>query len=183
MMIIKVDEEIELRAVQQKDYKMVYDTVDQNRSHLRRWLPWVDYMKRADDYIEIIEAWQEIIDNGTGLQLGIFYRGEFMGMCGYNEIVSLSSRGQIGYWLTKNAQGRGIASRSISRLVSYGFDTLKLNRIEIICGVHNYRSRALPEAMGFVEEGVLADYEFLYDHFHDCIMYRQLKKEYEEARF
>lgn len=182
MVRIKVDADIELKAMGQRDRAMVFDTVDQNRGHLRKWLPWVDYMTSAEDYIGVIKAWQEDIDNGVGLQLGIFHKGKFVGMCGYNEIFFLSKRGQLGYWISKEGEGKGIVMRSVRKLVEYGFSRLELNRIEIICGEYNYRSRALPEAMGFTKEAVLADYEFLYDHYHDCIMYRQLKREYDAGQ-
>ena len=86
MVRIKVDADIELKAMEQGDRALVFNTVDQNRGHLRKWLPWVDYMTSAEDYIGVIKAWQEDIDNGVGLQLGIFHKGKFVGMCGYNEI-------------------------------------------------------------------------------------------------
>lgn len=179
-MIITVDSEIELRALTPKENEVVYKAIDENRGHLRKWLSWVDYMTNAADYIEIIQMWQNAIDEGSGMQLGIFYHGRFVGMCGYNEIFSMSQRGQIGYWIVKEAEGKGIVSRSVETLIQRGFEVFDLNRIEIICGVFNYRSRALPESLGFVKESVMKEYEYLYDHFHDCIMYRQLKSEYED---
>lgn len=44
MVRIKVDADIELKAMEQGDRALVFNTVDQNRGHLRKWLPWVDYM-------------------------------------------------------------------------------------------------------------------------------------------
>ena len=51
------------------------------------------------------------------------------------------------------------------------FGTLKLNKIEIEAAVENYKSRAIPERLGFIHEGTIRDGEWLYDHFVDWALY------------
>ncbi|WP_017549047.1 GNAT family N-acetyltransferase [Salinicoccus carnicancri] len=178
MTIIKIDDDIELGIVQMEERFKLFETVDKNRHHLREWLPWVDHSTSPDSYITVIQAWQENIDRGTGLEVAIYYRGELCGMTGYNMMAPGQGRAQIGYWISKDAEGKGIVKRAVKGLIDYGFDRLGLNRVEIICGDKNYRSRAIPEAFGFAQEAVMAEYEFLYDHYHDCILYRMLKKDW-----
>jgi ribosomal-protein-serine acetyltransferase len=50
--------------------------------------------------------------------------------------------------------------------------------VEIQCGEDNHKSRAIPERLGFQQEGIIRDGEFLYDHFHDVVVYGLLKKEW-----
>lgn len=178
MTIIRIDDEIELRIVQMEERFKLFETVDKNRAHLKKWLPWVDYSTSPDSYVTVIQAWQENIDRGTGLEVAIFYKGELSGMTGFNMIAPGQGRAQIGYWISKEVEGKGVVKRSVKGLIDYGFDNLELNRIEIICGDKNYKSRAIPESFGFVRESTMAEYEFLYDHYHDCIMYRMLKKDW-----
>src|SRR5699024_9034468 len=113
---------------------------------------------------------------GTGLEVAIYYRGELCGMTGYNMMAPGQGRAQIGYWISKDAEGKGIVKRAVKGLIDYGFDTLGLNRVEISCGDKNYRSRAIPEILGDGPGSVIfisadyfhaveaeGEYEFLYD--------------------
>jgi ribosomal-protein-serine acetyltransferase len=43
------------------------------------------------------------------------------------------------------------------------------------CAVGNTKSRAVPERLGFVQEGILHDAEWLYDHYVDLVIYSILK--------
>jgi ribosomal-protein-serine acetyltransferase len=40
------------------------------------------------------------------------------------------------------------------------------------------KSRALPKRLGFTEEGIIREAEWLYDHYEDHVVYGLLKKEY-----
>ena len=53
-----------------------------------------------------------------------------------------------------------------------------LNRIEIRCATQNVRSRAIPERLGFKEEGLIRDAEWLYDHYVDHIVYGMLESDW-----
>ena len=60
-------------------------------------------------------------------------------------------------------------------LVDIAFKEYKLNRVEILAAEQNHKSRAIPERLGFIEEGCLHEYEWLYDHFVDHIVYGMLE--------
>ena len=177
-MKIKIDDALELRQVQAHEHQEMYELVDQNRIQLREWLPWVDYMSAPGQYVPIIKDWVEMNDAHEALTLGVYYKGELAGMCGFNRIVGLSRRAEIGYWLAEEYTGTGIMTKAVKGLIDYGFSELGLHRIEIIAGVENKKSRKIPERLKFTEEAVMRDYEFLYDHYHDCALYRMLKTDW-----
>jgi ribosomal-protein-serine acetyltransferase len=84
----------------------------------------------------------------------------------------------IGYYLSKNAEGHGIITRSVQSLLNYAFFQLGLNRVEIRCGVKNIKSRAIPERLGFVKEGINRDGEQLYGRYHDLFIYSMLARDW-----
>jgi ribosomal-protein-serine acetyltransferase len=83
-------------------------------------------------------------------------------------------RTSLGYWLGASYQGRGLITKSCGVLLDHLFTELGLNRVEIACAVGNTKSRAIPERLGFVQEGVLRQQEWLYDHFVDHAVYAML---------
>lgn len=177
-MKIKINEDLELKQVQVNERKEMFKLIDENRAQLREWLPWVDFMKTPEQYGPIIKEWIETNDALSALTLGVYYQGELAGTCGFNTIDGLSRRGQIGYWLAEKYTGTGTMSKAVEGLVNYGFQEIGLHRIEIIAGTENIKSRKIPERLNFTQEAVMKDYEFLYDHYHDCALYRLLKTEW-----
>jgi ribosomal-protein-serine acetyltransferase len=63
-------------------------------------------------------------------------------------------------------------------LLEHAFRAWKLNRVEIRAGARNTRSRAIPERLGFVEEGVLRQAERVGDRCVDHAVYSMLAAEW-----
>ncbi len=74
-----------------------------------------------------------------------------------------------------------ILSRAACRvLIDHAFDSLKLNRVEMHCGVENKKSRKIAEKLGFREEGVIRQSGWLHDHFVDYVIYGMLSSEWKD---
>jgi len=99
-------------------------------------------------------------------------------MIGLHSIDWANRKTSIGYYVAKEAQGKGIVTRSVRAVLDYAFRELELNRVEIRCGVSNWKSRAIPERLGFTNEGIIRDGEWLYDHYHDLVVYSMLAREW-----
>lgn len=67
-------------------------------------------------------------------------------------------------------------------LIDYGFHELKLQRIEIRAIQENLRSRAIPERLGFSQEGLIRQSIKLYDKFCDSVVYGLLASEWDYAK-
>lgn len=72
--------------------------------------------------------------------------------------------------------------KSCKRLITYGFEELGLNRIEIKAAVENLKSQAIPEKLNFKKEGILRQAEFVNEKFLDLTLYSLLKEEYLAAK-
>ena len=91
-MRIEVDETITLKQVQAFEYQDMFDLVDKNRTQLREWLPWLDFVTEADDYKSTIQAWVEKNDAGESMTLGLYVDNQLAGMCGYNTIDLMNKK-------------------------------------------------------------------------------------------
>ena len=65
------------------------------------------------------------------------------------------ARARIGYWLTAEGRGRGIATHAVRLLSDWALTDLGVARLEITCAPGNVASQRVAERCGFVREGLL----------------------------
>lgn len=177
--MIQISEDLLLRPVQPEDAEAIFTLTDQGRPYLREWLPWVDGTKTIEDSLDYIQFSQSGEKAGTLLNLAIIWKGEIVGISGFNKIDRTNRIAYIGYWLGRDFQGNGIMTQAAKALTTYAFNELQSNKVEIRAAVGNKKSRSIPERLGFVQEGILRSNEWLYDHFVDHVVYGMLADEWE----
>ena len=182
MFSYKLDEDTELRLLQEYDAEEFFILTDENREHLRRWLPWLDTTRSVYDTRAFIHSTLLQFANNKGFQAGIWYRGSLAGIIGYHSIDQQNRKTAIGYWLGEAFTGKGLMTKACEALLDYGFDVLQLNRIEIRCAPSNTRSCAIPQRLGFTHEGIAHQAEWLYDHFVDQSIYSMLASDWRTIR-
>src|SRR5699024_10190350 len=130
MFELKVNSDITLRMLCARDSEALFRITDESRGYLKRWSPWFDSIRTSHDSLEFIKNTFHSYNNRTGITSGLFLHGELGGIIGYNYLDFRNKIGSIGYWLSENQQGKGIMTVSIRVLIHYGFEKLKLNRLE-----------------------------------------------------
>ena len=173
-----IDEELELILPIMRDAEEIYAAVRENLEELKLWMPWVtdDYsIETAHDFIK--KNLIELSETGA-FAAAVKLNKKIVGTIGLHHLDSSNKSIQAGYWLGKNAQGKGIATRCTRVLIEYAFEELKLNRVQINCNVENVKSRAIPERLGFKLEGVHRQVEWLNDEFRDLAVYGLLKQDW-----
>ncbi|CAN7409926.1 GNAT family N-acetyltransferase [Rossellomorea sp. LjRoot5] len=178
MFSFTVDKEISIELFQQHHKEELYELIDSNRDHLRKWLLWVDKRRSPEDLEPVIPIWIQNYADNNGFDAGIRYQGRLVGMIGLHFIDWKTRSTSIGYLLSEEAQGKGIITRTVSSLVNYLFNELDLNRVEIQCVVNNEKSIGIPVRLGFAKEGITRDGQWLYDHYEDIVTYSMLKKDW-----
>ena len=178
MFSFRIDDEVELRLFEERHAEQFYALTEQNRAHLRAWLPWVDGTTSPEDTRAFIKGALQQFAHNNGFQAGIWVAGAPAGAIGFHYLDWTNRKTELGYWLGDAFQGRGVMTRACRALVDYAFDELDLQRVEIRCAVENMRSRAIPERLDFRQEGVLRQAEWLYDHFVDVVVYSVLAREW-----
>jgi RimJ/RimL family protein N-acetyltransferase len=104
--------------------------------------------------------------------------GEFLGGIGLYRVDQRHLRGEVGFWLTPAARGRGVASRATRLITSWAFGGLGLDRVELTTTPDNAATRALALKLGFREEGTMRQRNLERGRRVDVMMFAVLKDEW-----
>ncbi len=140
----------------------------------------------VEPYKSMLEARKEvdwmrrIFREGKGIRWIITSQDkpEYIGDIGLDKYIEKHRRAELGFKLKKMYWRQGIITEAFSKVLCYGFEEMRLNRIEALVDPRNEASMKLLEKAGFKEEGVLRDYEFEKEEFIDLVMTSLLKKEW-----
>ncbi|WP_078592916.1 GNAT family N-acetyltransferase [Evansella clarkii] len=179
MFSYKVDNEISLKLLELRDAERVFELTNNSRAYLREWLPWLDFTTKLEDTQAYIKMSLKDYAENKSINTAILYKGEIVGIAGFNVINWSNKSAYIGYWIGEKYQGHGIVTKVANALTVYAFNDLKLNKVEIRAAVENTKSRSVPERLGFLNEGILRQSEWLYDHYVDTVVYGKLANEWD----
>lgn len=102
-----------------------------------------------------------------------------IGRCGLHNWNPEHKRAEIGYNFTDENFGRnGLMTEAVSGIIDYGFNNLKLHRIEALVGSNNIPSLKILERHGFIKEGLLRQHFFIGDKYEDSIILSKLYNEF-----
>ncbi len=173
-------DEIELKTFSLGESLLLFSLVDKNRDYIGEWFTWVEKTKSVEDVEIKIKEWEEKEKKGEGINFGIWYKNKPVGVVGFNYVNKEHKKGEIGYWLDKDHQGKGIMTKACKLLIDYGFTRLNLHRIEISCAKGNDKSCAIPKRLGFTKEGQFRESGFIrgkfVDHYYYALLVGDWKK-------
>jgi RimJ/RimL family protein N-acetyltransferase len=167
------DGEIRLRLLTEADLPALVEIVSD--PEIPRWTRIPDAYGDSD-----AREWYEVQgrgrDEGRILNLMIVDGGDrLLGACGIVEVDWTEGRAELGYWLAREARGRGVMTRAIPLLVSWIFESLPIERVQLGIEPANAASRALAERTGFTFEGVLRSWFVNKGKRRDVAMYSLLR--------
>ncbi len=178
----RVNDQIQLSLLSMHDASQIISLIDESRSNLREWLPWIDDMNTVEDARSFIQATIHQFAANNGFWAGIRQRGNLVGVIGFHRVDWENCSTSIGCWIGEKYQGCGVATNSCRALLDIAFHEYHLNRTEVQCAVDNDKSRHIPEKLGFVLEGFRRQAEWLYDHFVDHAVYAMLAEDWAKKR-
>jgi ribosomal-protein-serine acetyltransferase len=164
-----------LRQLALEDLDEIWALVEAERDRIAVWLPWVDATKTIGDQRRWLEG--VLADHRNLEGCGIFVDGAYAGGVGLS-LDPYGVIGEIGYWIGSAHEGRGFVTAATRALIEIGFGELSLHKIVIHAGVDNLRSRAIPERLGFTQEGILREEGLGAIGFYDSVVYGLLAREW-----
>jgi len=141
-----------------------YDSWAEVRSRNEDWLvPWEpqstpgrpDVVRDPRAFASRCGARAREVQLGTAYAFGLFVDGAFAGEVNLSSIRRgpLQS-GDIGYWIDRARAGNSYMSEAVAAVIRFGFDDLRLHRIEIDIIPRNSRSIRVVEKLGLRQEGL-----------------------------
>jgi ribosomal-protein-alanine N-acetyltransferase len=106
--------------------------------------------------------------------------GNMMGWCGFHTWYTQHARAEIGYWITdESRRGEGLMTEAMKAILHYGFEVMRLHRMEAFIGPDNFPSLKLVQRFGFQKEGVLREHYQVDGRMEDSVAYGLLRHEFE----
>ncbi len=107
---------------------------------------------------------------------------ELIGGINLNNVVRGAAQyASLGYWLSEEWQGKGFMTQGARAVLGYAFTDLRLERVNAATLVHNKKSRAMLERLGFAEEGFAKSYIQIAGKRQDHILYGLNAEDFKEG--
>jgi ribosomal-protein-serine acetyltransferase len=174
----RIDEEVELGVLELEHVEQLFNLVSANHSHISEWMFWLNEDYSIEDARQYIRKSLERLASNDGFEAGIWLKGELVGCVRFNYIDWRHKSTELGYWLSASFQGQGLITKACRALIEYAFNELALNRVEVRCMDDNHKSRAIPERLGFRQEGVIRQARWRKDHYVDLVVYGMLASDW-----
>ncbi len=108
---------------------------------------------------------------------------QILGACGFHTWYTEHARAEIGYALTnEDTKAKGMMSEAMKAVLHYGFEHMRLNRVEAMIGPNNIPSLKLAAKFGFTEEGKLRSHYCKKGNIEDSVVFGLLREEYEASQ-
>jgi len=137
-------------------------------------------VKSKDEAMEII-TWshsnKENPDNNRWI-IELKESGKAIGTIGFHRWDKGNNTAEIGYDLNKGYWGKGIMSEAMKAALKFGFEEMKLNRIQAFVHVENLASYYILRSKGFQAEGIIKDMYLYRGKYHDHYMLALLARDY-----
>jgi RimJ/RimL family protein N-acetyltransferase len=148
------DGAVTLRGWRESDVQDLFEACQD--PEIPRWtirIPWPyligharDWVARQPDFLRAREAAQFAITDADS--------GRLLGGIGL-ELHPDGGQPEIGYWLARDARGRGAATRATRLVAGWGLDALGLELIGLRTHAENLASQAVAVRAGFVPAGTI----------------------------
>jgi ribosomal-protein-serine acetyltransferase len=162
-----------LRPQKQDDAEALAKAVQESVPALGRYLPWARPGYGVADALMFIEGAIILRANEVSYEFLITdaKTGSILGGCGLDRFDTANKTCNLGYWVKTDAQCQGTATEAAALLIKFGFEQLKLNRIEIIAEITNVASQRVAEKVGAVREGVMRKRIILRGEARDAVLF------------
>lgn len=171
MFAYSVNDDIKLVLVHSQFAQTLDKLVARQKDYLGEWLPWVAG-NNEEAYKAFVRFAMHRYADDKALHTHIIYQGDIVGSVSLNDIDDTLHKVEIGYWLDRQHQGRGIMSKAVRAIMDIAKAAYGAKVAIIKAGEHNTPSRRVAERLGFAYCGILPNNELVNDKVINHAVYR-----------
>lgn len=156
-LIVSSSGRVQLRPLRIRDRGEWLQLRSRNRDWLKPWEATSPSLINFDppSFNQLVMYHRREARNLRALSYIIWFEGRMVGQITLGGIAFGALRGaHIGYWIDEGFSNRGITTEAVVAVTDFGFQSLKLHRIEIALRPENEASKRVAEKAGFDFEGI-----------------------------
>lgn len=178
--ILLSDGIVGLRQFTLDDVPRLFNAVHESMPQLSAWMVWA----HSNYSIEDTRAF--ILKCGPGWEKGEQYSfaivdihdGEFLGSVGLSALNRAHGFANLGYWVRSRKTRHGVATAATRMAARFSFESLGLNRVELLVPTANMASQRVAEKAGAKREGILRKRLRLNAVAHDALVYSFVSEDF-----
>jgi ribosomal-protein-serine acetyltransferase len=151
---VRLDDELALRLVERHHAPALHARVAAQGAHLARAFGWARDAS-PESITARVAARLERFRRGDGWHADLCWYGEPVGGMWLRHLQRPGGSAEVGYWLARTAEKRGLATRAVRGLLRYCFDGRGLGRVAVAVDPRNEAAAAVAQRLGFRSEALL----------------------------
>lgn len=174
------DGNIALRQFTLEDVPALFNAIRESMTQLSAWMMW------AHPQYSIEDTQAFVLKCGPGWEKGEQYSfaivdahdGQFLGSVGLSAVNRAHGFANLGYWIRTRKTRHGVATSATRMAARFSFETLGLNRVELLVPTANVASQRVAEKAGAKREGLLRKRLQLNGIAHDAFVYSFVQEDF-----
>ena len=176
-----LSDRLRMEAMRLHHAPALFALFDTERERLLRTQGGTTQTLTLQDQEERIREVEDLREKGKRFAYCIFLKqdngpDQLAGAVGLHHVSANNRRGEFGYWLGDEFEGRGLMSEAVTAMEQACWEA-GCHHIQIRCATHNSRSAAVPRRLGYTLDGRIREAWFHLDEWHDELVFTKLHGE------
>lgn len=171
--VLLSDDSIGLRQFTLSDAPSLFNAVHESMTQLSAWMVWAHPKYSMEETQSFVSKCGPGWEKGEQYSFAIIdlHDGQFLGSVGLSAMNRAHGFANLGYWVRARKTRHGVATSATRMAARFSFETLGLNRVELLVPTANVASQRVAEKAGAKREGVLRKRLRLNGVAHDAFVY------------
>jgi len=156
--VVPLAEDAELRPLEPWQTTEFLAHMDRARANTDPWIPWASRSTDPESARATLQGYADRQAADAGRIYGIWLAGTLVGGVMFVKFDAAAGSCEIGCWLESAAEGRGLVSAAVRKLIDYALVERGLHRVEWWNSTTNARSRAVAQRMGMTLDGTMREH-------------------------
>ncbi len=171
---------LRLRPFSPDDARDVFDYASD--PEVTRFVFWSPHTT-VQESIDFVNRHVQLAGNGELASWAVEHAADrkMIGTCGFTWWRPEHGKAEIAYAISRQYWNQGLVTEAVGACISYGFDVLKLNRIEARCMPDNIASERVMQKCGMRHEGTMRQTMMVKGRRIDLKLYAILREEWRKS--